>query len=87
MIAKTHHMWSIYGSETAVSETAVSQLQNRSKHRILHSILQSKFRAIFVPFLGRKMRFFESFCTSGFDIQEITLTFTFLNGGARRKVH
>ena len=21
MIAKTHHMWSIYGSETAVSET------------------------------------------------------------------
>ena len=30
------------------------------------------------PFLylfGRKMRFFASFCTSGIDIQEITLTF------------
>ena len=37
MIAETHHMWSIYGSETAVSETAISQLQNRSKYRILHS--------------------------------------------------
>jgi len=36
--------------------------------------------------LGRKMRFFASFCTSGFDIQEITLTFTFQNGGTRRKV-
>ena len=36
-------MWSIYGSETAVSETAISQLQNRSKYRILHSILQSNW--------------------------------------------
>ncbi len=35
MIAGNHHMWSIYGSETAVSETAISQLQNRSKYRIL----------------------------------------------------
>ena len=49
MIAGNHHMWSIYGSETAVSETAISQLQNRSKYRILHSILQSQFRAVFVP--------------------------------------
>ena len=57
-------MWSIYSSETAVSETAISQLQNRSKYRILHSILQSKFRAIFVPFRGEKYDFFASFCTS-----------------------
>ena len=34
MIAGSHYMWSIYGSETAVSETAVSQLQNRCKYRI-----------------------------------------------------
>ena len=34
MIAGKHNMWSIYGSETAVSETAISQLQNRSKYRI-----------------------------------------------------
>ena len=50
MIAESHHMWSIYSSETAVSETAISQLQNRSKYRILHSILQSKFWSVFVPF-------------------------------------
>ena len=48
--SKTHHMWSIYSCETAVSETAISQLQNRSKFRILHSILQSKFRAILYLF-------------------------------------
>ena len=34
-------MWSIYGSETAVSETAISQLQNRSKYRILYSLKRS----------------------------------------------
>ena len=39
MIAISNLLWSIYGSETAVSETAISQLQNRSKYRILHSIL------------------------------------------------
>ena len=50
MVAESHHMWSIYGSETAVSETAISQLQNRSKYRILHSILQSKFRAVLYLF-------------------------------------
>jgi len=44
------------------------------------------FRAVFVPFRGEKCDFFASFCTSGFDIQEITLTFTFQNGGTRRKV-
>ena len=40
------------------------------------------------PFLylfGVKNAIFASFCTSGFDIQEITLTFTFQNGGTRRK--
>lgn len=57
MIAETHHMWSIYGSETAVSETAISQLQNRNKYRILHSILQYKFRAVFVPFRGKNAIF------------------------------
>ena len=41
MIAGNHHMWSIYGSETAVSETAISQLQNRSKYRILHSQMRN----------------------------------------------
>ena len=61
MIAGNHHMWSIYGSETAVSETAISQLQNRSKYRILHSILQSKFRAVFVPFWGEKCDFLQVF--------------------------
>ena len=29
----------------------------------------------------------EPFCSFSFDIQEITLTFTFQNGGTRRKVH
>lgn len=57
MIAESHHMWSIYSSETAVSETAISQLQNRSKYSILHSILQSKFRAVFLPFRGKKCDF------------------------------
>ena len=40
------------------------------------------------PFLylfGVKNAIFASFCTSGFDIQEITLTFTFQNGGTRQK--
>ena len=39
------------------------------------------------PFLylfGVKMRFFEIFCTSGFDIQEITLTYTFSTSCLRR---
>ena len=54
-------MWSIYGCETGVSETAISQLQNRSKYRILHSILQSKFRGAFVPFRGEKCDFLQVF--------------------------
>ena len=65
MIAKTHHMWSISGSETAVSETAISQLQNRSKYRILHSILQSKFRAILYLF-GAENAIFCKFLYLGF---------------------
>jgi len=32
---------------------------------------------IFVPFLIKKMVFFTSFCIEHFDIQEITITFTF----------
>lgn len=43
------------------------------------------FRAVFVPFRGEKCDFFASFSTSGFDIQEITLTFTFQNGGTSRE--
>lgn len=61
MIAGNHHMWSIYSCETAVSETAISQLQNRSKYRILHSILQSKFIAFFVPFRDEKCDFLQVF--------------------------
>ena len=40
----------------------------------------------FLHLFGAKNANFASFCTSGFDIQEITLTFTFQNGGTRRKV-
>ena len=65
MIAGNHHMWSIYSSETAVSETAISQLKNRSKYRILHSILQSKFRAILYLF-GVKNAIFCKFLYLGF---------------------
>lgn len=32
-------------------------------------------------FSSKKRHFFTSFCTAHFDIQEITLTFTFQNGG------
>ena len=32
-----------------------------------------------------KTAFFTSFCTAHFDIQEITLTFTFQNGGTSRE--
>ena len=33
-------MWSIYGSETAVSETVISQLQNRSVSFPVHSLCE-----------------------------------------------
>ena len=39
----------------------------------------------FCTFSHQKMAFFTSFCTSYFDIQEITLTFTFQNGGTSRE--
>ena len=42
------------------------------------------FRAIFVPFLIKKHHFYKFF-TEHFDIQEITLIFTFQNGGTSRK--
>lgn len=39
----------------------------------------------FCNFWIKKRRFFTSFCGAHFDIQEITLTFTFQNGGTSRE--
>ena len=39
----------------------------------------------FCTFSHQKTAFFTSFCTAHFDIQEITLTFTFQNGGTSRE--
>ena len=39
------------------------------------------FQGHFCTFSHQKMAFFTSFCTAHFDIQGITLTFTFQNGG------
>ena len=84
MIAESHHMWSIYGSETAVSETAISQLQNKSKYRILHSILQSKFRAVFVPFRGKKNAIFCNFLYLGF---RYSRNYTYFSPAAQFRRH
>ena len=58
MIAGNHHMWSIYGSETAVSETAISQLQNRSKYRILHTLSYNLNSEPFLYLFGVKNAIF-----------------------------
>ncbi len=42
------------------------------------------FQSYFCTLSHQKMAFFTSFCTAHFDIQEITLTFTFQNGGTSR---
>ena len=70
-------MWSIYGSETAVSETAISQLQNRSKYRILHSILQSIFSPVFVPLWGEKCDFLQVFVPRVLIFKKSHLLFAF----------
>ena len=43
------------------------------------------FQSYFCTFSHQKTAFFTSFCTAYFDIQEITLTFTFQNGGTSRE--
>ena len=43
------------------------------------------FQSYFCTFSHQKSAFFTSFCTAHFDIQEITLTFTFQNGGTIRE--
>lgn len=42
--------------------------------------MSPRFQSHFCTFSHQKTAFFTSFCTAHFDIQEITLTFTFQNG-------
>lgn len=41
--------------------------------------MSPRFQGYFCTFSHQKTPFFTSFCTAHFDIQEITLTFTFQN--------
>lgn len=46
---------------------------------------ETSIQGYFCTFSHQKTAFFTSFCTAHFDIQEITLTFTFQNGGTSRE--
>lgn len=53
--------------------------------RKAHKSLISNIFLFQYRFSIQKTAFFTSFCTAHFDIQEITLTFTFQNGGTSRE--
>ena len=56
-----------------------------SSTEVMHRYLSPRFQSHFCTFSHQKTAFFTSFCTAHFDIQEITLTFTFQDGATSRE--